>query len=70
MHINDLETAKIRRKQPSYLKNSVVILKFLTVIGNTGRNALGVEKKLLKNLTHRSLHVTYYHVSSINHFRA
>jgi len=70
MPIHDLEGARIRRKQPSYLKSSVVILKFLAVIGNTSRNTLGVEKKLLKSLTLKSLHVIYHHVSSINHFRA
>jgi len=49
MPIHDLEGVRIRRKQPSYLKSSVVILKFLAVIGNTSRNTLGVEKKQVIN---------------------
>lgn len=32
------------------------MLKFLRDIGNAGSNALGVEKKHLKNLTHKFMH--------------
>ena len=57
MTIHDLEAAKIRRKKTLLIKKNVVILKFLIGIGNAGSNALGVEKKHLKNLTHKFMHV-------------
>lgn len=47
---------KLEENKTLLIKKNVVMLKFLIDIGNAGSNALGVEKKHLKNLTHKFMH--------------